>query len=98
MPAAKADQQAWFGQFDQYLAKIFPGNTVSWSVLQEMANYPANPSPEADLPNFQDVINLTAAFYTKMQTSGSLNLTNEMTSLQASIQKAFEQASLTANP
>ncbi len=98
MPAAKADQQAWFGQFDQYLAKVFPGNTVSWSVLQEMANYPANPSPEVDLPNFQKVIDLTAAFYTKMQSSGSLNLTNEMTSLQASIQKAFEQASLTANP
>ena len=98
MPAATADQQAWFSQFDQYLAKIFPGNTVSWSVLQEMENYPANPSPEADLPNFQTVINLTSAFYTKLQTSSSLNLTNEFTNLQTSIQRAFEQASLTANP
>jgi multiple sugar transport system substrate-binding protein len=98
MPAATADQPAWFAQFNQYLAKIFPGNTVSWSVLQEMENYPANPSPEADLPNFQTVINLTAAFYTKMQTTNGLNLTNEFTNLQNSIQKAFEQASLTANP
>ena len=71
---------------------------VSWSVLQEMENYPANPRPEADLPNFQKVINLTAAFYTKMQTSGSLNLPNEMTNLQAGIAKAFEQASLSPNP
>jgi len=98
MPAATADQQAWFNQFDQYLAKIFPGNTVTWSVLQNMENYPANPSPEADLPNFQKVISLTATFFGKMQSSGNLNLPNEMTSLQSSIQKAFEQASLTANP
>lgn len=98
MPAATADQKAWFSQFDQYLAKIFPGNTISWSVLQEMENYPANPSPEADLPNFQKVINLTSAFYTKLQTSSGLNLTNEFANLQSSIQKAFEQASLTANP
>ena len=98
MPAARADQQAWFSQFDQYLGKIFPGNTVSWSVLQEMENYPSNPSPEADVPNFQKVISLTAGFYGKLQTSGNLNLTSEMASLQASIQKALEQASLTSNP
>ncbi|MGD0017744.1 MAG: hypothetical protein ABSD62_00670 [Candidatus Limnocylindrales bacterium] len=98
MPAATADQQAWFDAFDKYLAKIFPGNTVSWSVLQEMENYPADPSPEADLPNFQKVINLTAAFYAKMQSSSGLNLANEMTNLQAAIGKAFEQASVSANP
>jgi len=98
MPAATGDQKAWFDQFDSYLSKIFPGTNVSWSVLQEMENYPANPSPEADVPNFQKVINLTAAFYTKMQTSGSLNLPNEMTNLQANIAKAYEQASISPNP
>lgn len=98
MPAATADQAAWFDQFDKYLAKVFPGNTVSWSVLQEMENYPANPSPEADLPNFQKVINLTATFYSRMQSSGSLNLPNEMANLQAEIQKAFEQASISPSP
>jgi multiple sugar transport system substrate-binding protein len=98
MPAATADQAAWFTQFDTYLAKIFPGNKVTWSVLQEMENYPAIPSQEVDLPNFQKVINLTSAFYTKMQTSGTLNLPNEIASLQTSIQRAFEQASLSANP
>ncbi len=91
MPAATADQQGWFTQLDQSLAKIFPGNTVSWSVLQEMENYPAIPSPEADLPNFRTVNSLTAAFYSKMQTSGSLDLPSAMTSLQASIQRAFAQ-------
>jgi multiple sugar transport system substrate-binding protein len=98
MPASTTDQPAWFAEFDKYLAKIFPGNTVSWSVLQEMENYPSVPSPEADLPNFQKVINLTATFYTKMQTSSGLNITNEMANLQAQIQKAFEQASLSPNP
>jgi ABC-type glycerol-3-phosphate transport system substrate-binding protein len=98
MPAATADQQAWFTQFDAYLAKIFPGNTVSWSVLQEMENYPANPSPEADLPNFQKVINLTATFYSRLQSSSGLNLVNEMTNLKTEIRNAFEQASISANP
>jgi len=71
---------------------------VSWSVLQEMENYPANPSPEADLPNFQKVINLTAAFYTKMQTSGSLKPAQRDDESPGGIAKAFEQASLSPNP
>ena len=98
MPAATSDQQAWFDQFDKYLATIFPGNKVSWSVLQEMENYPANPSPEVDLPNFQKVINLTAAFYARVQGSANLNLPNEMTNLQSEVQKAFEQAAISPSP
>jgi hypothetical protein len=93
-----ADQQAWFDQFDAYLAKIFPGNNTSWSVLQEMENYPANPSPEADLPNFQKVISLTAAFYTKMQTSGKSEPAQRDDESPGAIQKAFEQASASPNP
>jgi multiple sugar transport system substrate-binding protein len=98
MPAVTADQQAWFDQSEIELAKVFPGNNTSWSVLQDMENYPANPSPEADLPNFQTVNSLMAAFYTKLQTSGKVNMVTEMTNLQAAIQKAFAQASASPNP
>jgi hypothetical protein len=92
MPAATSDQQAWFDQFDAYLDKIFPGNKVSWSVLQEMENYPANPSPEADMPNFAKVINLTRAFYANLEGTASLNVDTELTKLQTDIQKAFDEA------
>ena len=92
MPAAMSDQQAWFDQFDAYLDKIFPGNKVSWSVLQEMENYPADPSPEADVPNFVKVIQLAGAFYTSLQTNAGLNVDNEIAKLQVDIQRAFDEA------
>ena len=92
MPAATSDQQAWFDQFDAYLDKIFPGNKVSWSVLQEMENYPANPSPEADMPNFAKVINLARAFYANLEGTAGLNVDTELTKLQTDIQKAFDEA------
>lgn len=93
MPAAAADQQAWFDSFDKTLAAVFPGNQVSWAVMQEMENYPANPSHEADMPNFLKVINLYGAFYTKLQSGpAGLDVNAALTTLQTSIQKAFEDA------
>ena len=98
MPAAKADQQAWFDQFDAYIAKLFPGNKISWTVLQEMENFPAVPSPEVDVPNAGKVNSITSSFYTKLQTIQGLTLANEFTNLQAQLQKAFDTAPATAAP
>jgi multiple sugar transport system substrate-binding protein len=91
-PAALADQQAWFDEFDKTLAPIFPGNQVSWDVLQEMQNYPAVPSHEADMPNFLKVIDLYNAFFTKLQSQAGLNVDNELNQLKSDIQKAFDEA------
>jgi multiple sugar transport system substrate-binding protein len=91
MPAAKADQDAWFAKEDAFLAPIFPGNKISWSVLQEMENYPANPSPEEDVPNAAAVNNLLSGFYAKLQGSGGLTMANEVATLQRQIQNAFDQ-------
>lgn len=91
-PAALADQAGWFSDFDKVLAPIFPGNQVTWAVLQEMQNYPAVPSHEADMPNFLKVIDLYNAFYTKLQSSGTLNVDTELNTLKAAIQKAFDEA------
>jgi multiple sugar transport system substrate-binding protein len=92
MPAATSEQQAWFDSFDATLKDVFPDNTVSWAVLQEMEKYPAVPSHEADMPNFLKVINLYGAFYTKLQSQAGLNVDTELTKLQADIQKAFDEA------
>ena len=98
MPAITADQQTWFNQVDASFAPTFPGNTVSYPVLQEMENYPALPSPEVDLPNSAKVASLTAAFFAKLQSSSKVNIANEMASLQAQIQQAFVQAASNPNP
>jgi multiple sugar transport system substrate-binding protein len=91
-PAALADQQAWFADFDKTLAEVFPGNQVSWAVLQEMQNYPAVPSHEADMPNFLKVIDLYNAFYTKLQNQAGVNVDTELNTLKGAIQKAFDEA------
>ncbi len=99
MPAAIADQAGFFEKFDQeYTSKVFPGVTVSWDVMQEMENYPAVPSHEADMPNFVKVIDLCAAFFTKLQSSGDLNFDNELNQLRADIQKAFDEATTSPAP
>jgi multiple sugar transport system substrate-binding protein len=93
MPADPAPQQAWFDSFDEALAKVFPGNQVTWSVMQEMTKYPAIPSHEADMPNFLKVIGLYGAFYTKLQSGpAGLNVDAELTKLQSDIQAAFDEA------
>jgi multiple sugar transport system substrate-binding protein len=93
MPAATADQAAFFTKFDQdFTSKVFPNVTISWDVLQEMQNYPAVPSHEADMPNFLKVIDLYNAFFTKLQSSAGLNVDNELNQLKADIQKAFDES------
>jgi predicted TIM-barrel enzyme len=57
-----------------------------------MENYPADPSPEADLPNFPKVIQLAGAFYASLQNTSGLNVDNEITKLQIDVQKAFDEA------
>jgi len=91
-PAALADQQAWFDKFDEDLAAVFPGNQVTWAVLQEMQNYPAVPSHEVDMPNFLKIIDLYNAFYTKLQSQDGLNVDNELNQLKADVQKAVDEA------
>jgi multiple sugar transport system substrate-binding protein len=93
MPAAGTEQTAWFDQFDKYLARLFPTTHVSWSVLQEMENYPSNPSPESDLPNVQKVNALANTFYARLQSTAGLTVPNEITNLQNGIQRLFDQAS-----
>ncbi len=91
-PAKTADQAGFFSSFDATLAPIFPGNKVTWSVLGEMQKYPAVPSIEADMPNFTQANNDYTAFYTKLQSKSGLNINTELTALQATLQKDFDNA------
>jgi multiple sugar transport system substrate-binding protein len=85
-PAKKADQPAYFAAFDAQLAPIFPGNTVTWSVLQEMEKYPAVPSHEAAMPAYGQIVNDYGAFFTKLQLHSGLSINTEIAGLQGAIQ------------
>jgi multiple sugar transport system substrate-binding protein len=95
MPAAQSLQADYFAAFDTSLNAIFPGNKVTWAVLSEMAKYPATPSHEANMPAFLQVTSDYGAFYTKLQNTKDLDVAAELTALQATIQKDFDNAVIT---
>jgi multiple sugar transport system substrate-binding protein len=92
MPASKAAQAAYFTAFDADLAKIFDNNPVTWSVLQEMAKYPAVPSHEANMPNFTKADADVQALWTKFQTTKGLNVETELATLKDTLQTDFNNA------
>ena len=89
-PAKKADRPAYFTSLDAILAPLFPGNDVTWSVLDEMATVPASPSPDSGLPAFSQASADIDAFYTKLQTASGLDVKAEVTRLQAALQKDYD--------
>jgi hypothetical protein len=91
-PARTADQAAWFESMDAAQAAIFPGNLVTWSVLQEMEKYPANPSPEADMPNVAQSNSDVSYFVSKLQNTSGLNIQTELTRLQATLQTDWDSS------
>ena len=95
MPAAAGDQTDWFTQMDASVARVFPNNPISWSVLQDMENYPASPSQEANLPNRAAVTSLLDAFYARLRGTDKLNIGSEILTLQRQIQRSFDQVPAT---
>jgi multiple sugar transport system substrate-binding protein len=91
-PAKTADQAGFFTSFDTTLAPIFPNNKVTWSVLGEMQKHPAVPSIEANMPNFTTASNDYGAFYTKLQGTAGLNINDELTKLQTTLQADFNNS------
>jgi hypothetical protein len=91
-PAKTADQSAYFDNFDQSLAPIFPGIKVTWSVLGEMQKYPAVPSFEANMPAYGQAQQDYTALLTRLQTTRGLDVVAELTKLQAKLQADFDSA------
>jgi multiple sugar transport system substrate-binding protein len=91
-PARKADQAAYFTSFDATLAPIFPGNRVTWSVLDEMAKVPAFPSHEADMPNSTAANADIDKFLSRLKNVGGMNVQVELANLQQTLQKDFDSS------
>lgn len=90
IPARTADQDAYFSSLAHDLDSIFPGNTVTWSVMTEMAKYPAVPNHEAPMPNGTRSVNDVSGFFTRLGTKSGLNVTAELTALQTALQADFD--------
>jgi multiple sugar transport system substrate-binding protein len=90
-PANKADRPAYFTSLDSILGPLFPGNQVTWSVLDEMATVPASPSPDSVLPAAQGQTDIDA-FYNKLQTTTGLDVKAEVAKLQVTLQKDYAAA------
>jgi multiple sugar transport system substrate-binding protein len=82
LPARISERDAHFASLDASLAKVFPGNQVDWSVVNEMAGYAAVPSHESNMPNYQQSVEDLAVFYEKLRTDRNLDVTAELTKLQ----------------
>ncbi len=93
LPAKTAEQQPYLTAWEADLKKIFPTNDpIKWEVFTEMIAHPANPSHEADMPNFLKVIDLYSKFYTALQNDASLDVDAALTKLTSDIQAAFNEA------
>jgi multiple sugar transport system substrate-binding protein len=91
-PARTADQAAYFQAFDATLAPIFPGNQVTWSVLDEDLKH-ANPiNHEADMPNFQTSWNDASTELARLQNTAGLNIADELAAFKAELQRDFDAA------
>ncbi len=97
-PARTNDQPAYFANYDEVLAPIFPGIKITWSVLEEMQKVPAVPSFEANMPAFAQAQADYTALLTRLQTTPGLNVAAELTTLQTKLQSDFDSAKPLTNP
>jgi multiple sugar transport system substrate-binding protein len=89
LPAKESAQASYTSSMDATLAPIFPGNKVTWSVLNEMMVHPASPSDQVNLPAFTQSTTDYGAFLTKLQTKDGLDINAELTKLQAVLQDDY---------
>ncbi len=97
-PAKTNDQPAYFANYDEVLAPIFPGIQVTWSVLEEMQKHPAVPSFEANMPAFAQAQADYTELLTRLQTTPDLDVVAELTKLQTKLQEDFDSAQPLVKP
>ena len=92
MPAITSQQDAYFKSAQAGVTAQFPGNTVTWSVLTDALKYAASPTHQDPFPNYVKGTTDDQAFYTKLQSTGGLNMDNEIAAFKATLQKDFDSA------
>jgi multiple sugar transport system substrate-binding protein len=90
VPARIADQKSYFAALDATLAPIFPGNQVTWPVIDEMASHAAKPSPQAGMPADAASKALLAAFWQKLRRDSTVDVTAALAKLSTDLQAVFD--------
>ncbi len=90
VPGVRTMRPASLARYDAQQAPAFPGNKVTWSVLDEMLAHPASPSHDASMPNFAAAIADYTAFFTRLQATPGLDLDAELAALRARLQADFD--------
>jgi multiple sugar transport system substrate-binding protein len=93
MPADRSARPAYYAARDAEVQKVFPGNTVTWRVLDEMAAHPALPHPEATLLYGPSTYDVFGSFYEDLTSDGDLDVDSRIDALTAALQAAFDNAS-----
>jgi ABC-type glycerol-3-phosphate transport system substrate-binding protein len=90
MPAELSAQAAYFAALDTQIQNKFPGNTVTWSVLVEMAARPAIPHQQSPVPNALQASNDVYAFLQDLISKPGLNIDDLIDALRAKLQADFD--------
>jgi hypothetical protein len=89
----RAARAAYYSSLEAVLAEDFPGDTVTWSVLDEMAANAAVPHPDAPVPNRPATYSDCSAFFEKLTSTGGLNVDAEIDALLAKLHLDFKTVS-----
>ena len=93
MPAIPDQQAAYFKSAQAGVTAQFPADTaVTWTVLNEMLKVAASPTHQDPFPNYVKGTTDDQAFYTKLQSTGGLNMDTEIAAFKATLQKDFDSA------
>jgi multiple sugar transport system substrate-binding protein len=93
MPAIPDQQAAYIKSAQAGVTAQFPTDTaVTWTVLNEMLKVAASPTHQDPFPNYVKGTTDDQAFYTKLQSTGNLNMDTEIAAFKATLQKDFDTA------
>jgi len=87
MPARTADQAAFFDTLD----KQFP-QKPDWQVATDSVQYADNPNFEAFMPAYNQTLDRLNTFWTKLRTSGGLDVDKEIAKLKTDLQAIWDKA------
>lgn len=86
MPARPAETDAFFATLDE----TYP-HGVDWQVALDSLNYPDNPSHEANMPNFNKADERIGAFYSLLQSDGTIDVNAELDKLVTELQAIYDE-------
>ena len=87
MPARTADQDAFFATLDKQFTQ-----GPDWQVAKDSVQYADNPNFEAYMPAYNQTLDRLNTFWTKLRSTGGLDVNAEITKLTKDLQAIWDKA------